>query len=522
MNKKNKKLSKYRYCAMVGSMNSHLQVLLEKQIIQRDKFNTYQSKKDKLFARIIIPEIQESGFKLQIHISIYYQKLYPFRNAVFFFSKYDLDTYQLDLRQKPLNPIKLFKLCILLQFEQMLIVLETDDQIEKFKIIQKELEYQIKIASNQNKIVTNFSYSTNERFSFDLIQKNSINPDSETKYLETNFIVTNVIDDLNAEVAVFYGALFKGQKLYIDKEAIIVQKIISFNQDIQVALEGMIVQITFDKKIQLQEGSVGCYTQILLADIEIEVFSQLPLQDKPLMCSDIYYQLYNWKKPVTIEKKQSNQSITQQFAVKRQLLSFSRWPNIIGFSNFNSQIQVLGIIRSIPKVALQPGLLIPTYGFEQQFIEENESLRKFICRCRSCKMSMIDTVMVPCGHVRYCSGCAYIMRECYYCDKKSYFNGVIQIKECNPNLHRLLIQGTLEEEFVDHTNFQVLPKLVQFEIEQQIQSPNLYFKCVKCFKELISHILVDKNLKYQYVCNYCANQANRLEWNIVKIQYQCV
>lgn len=54
-------------------------------------------------------------------------------------------------------------------------------------------------------------------------------------------------------------------------------------------------------------------------------------------------------------------------------------------------------------------------------------------------MSMIDTVMVPCGHVRYCSGCAYIMRECYYCDKKSYFNGVIQIKECNPNLHRLLI-----------------------------------------------------------------------------------
>ncbi|CAD8167188.1 unnamed protein product [Paramecium octaurelia] len=522
MNKKNKKLSRYRYCAMVGSMNSYLQVLLQNKIIQKDQFNAYQSKKDKLFARIIIPEVQEAGFKLQIHISIYYQMLYPFKNAVFFLSKSDLDTYQMDLRQKPLNPIKLLKLCMLIQFEQMLIVLETDDQIEQFKIILKEIEQQIINASDQNKLVTNFSYATNEQFKFDLIQKMPINPDLETKYLETNFVVTNLINDVSAEVVVFNGTIFKGQKLYIDKEAIIIQKIVSFNQEVALALEGMIVQITIDKKTQFQEGTVGCYTQILLAEIKIEVFSQLPKQEKPLLCSDFFYQINNWKKPVTIEKKQKKISTTLQLSVKRQLMSFSRWPNVISFSNLNSSILALGIVHKIPQAALSPALLIPTYGFEQQFTQENDTMRKFICRCRSCKMWMIDTVMIPCGHVRYCSGCADLMRECYYCDQKSHCYGVIKIKECNPNMHRILIKGTLEEEFVDHTNFQVLPKLVQFEMEQQALSPNLYFKCVMCFKELISHILVDKNLKYQFVCNYCANQANRQDWNIVQIQYQCL
>ncbi|CAD8086975.1 unnamed protein product [Paramecium sonneborni] len=522
MNTKNKKKSKYRYCAFVGSKNSHLQALQEEKIIHKDQFNAFHCKKEKLFARIIIPEIQENGFKLSVHISKYYQQLYPFKNVVFFLTKNDLDTFKMEFKQKPLNPIKLLILCILLQFEQMLIVLETEDQIAQFKEILKKLEFQVTNACEQNKVQTNYTYTTNERFRFELIQKNTINMDLETKYLETNFIVTNPIDSVNAEIVIVNGALFKGQKLYIDKEEILIQKIISFNKEIAVALEGMIVQIQIDKKIQLQEGSIGSYTQILLEEIQIEIYSQLPVQEKQLLCSDFFYQICNWKKNIIFEKNQKKVSITLQFSMKRQLLSFSRWANIISFTQFKSEIQAIGMIRSVPKIVLQPGLLMPTYGFEQQFNEESESKRKFICKCRFCKLSIIDSVMIPCGHVRYCNGCAYIMRECYYCDQKSISYGVIQIKECNPNLHRLLIQGSLEEMFLDHTNFKVIPKMIQFELEQQIQSPNLYFKCIKCRKELISYILVDQKLKYEFVCNYCANKANRQEWKIVKIEYQCL
>ncbi|CAD8092204.1 unnamed protein product [Paramecium sonneborni] len=522
MNKKNKKTSIYRYCAFVGSKNSYLQILQDNKIIHKDQFNAFHCKKEKLFARIIVPQNQENLFKLQVHISKYYQQLYPFRNSVFFLTKNDLDTYRLDFKQKPLNPIKLIRLCLLLQFEQMLIVVETDDQIEKFKVIQKEIELQIMNASEHNKLVTNYSYTTNEKFNFELIKKNKINLDLETKYLETNFLVTNAIDDQNAEVAVVNGALFKGQKLYIEKEAILIQKIVSFNKEIAVAIEGMIVQIQIDKKIQLQEGSIGCYTQILLTEIQIDIYSQLPAQEKPLMCGDFFYQICNWKKSIVFEKNQKKLSITLQFAVKRQLLSFNKWGNIISFSNYSSQIQAIGIIRQVQKMVQFPGLLIPTYGFEQQFNEESESRRKFICKCRQCKMMLIDSIMIPCGHVRYCNGCAEIMKECYYCDQKTICYGVVQLRECNPNLHKLLIQGSLEEKFLDHTNFKVIPKMIQFELEQQAQSPNLYLKCIKCRKELISNILVNDKQKYEFVCNYCANQANREEWKIVRIEYQCL
>ncbi|CAD8120173.1 unnamed protein product [Paramecium sonneborni] len=149
----------------------------------------------------------------------------------------------------------------------------------------------------------------------------------------------------------------------------------------------MIVQITIDKKIQLQEGSIRCYTFILLTEVLLKSF--LNFQYKINLFYVVIFTFYykNGRNLLHLRKKQNN------------------------FSKINSQIQTLDIISKIPKMAVQSCLLIPIYGFEQLFIEENDILKKFIRRCKSCKLNMFNTIMILCEHDRYCNDFAQMIEN---------------------------------------------------------------------------------------------------------------
>ncbi|CAD8170392.1 unnamed protein product [Paramecium pentaurelia] len=155
MNKNNIKQVE-TYIALWYNQQVRVNILLEKQLFHIDQFNTFQYVKEKVFARIIILGIRDSTFKLQVHISKYHQQLKPFKKAMFFLTQNYLQIYQMDITDKLLYPLKLLKLYILLQFQQLFIVIEKDDQIDQFIVIQKEIERQVINASVENKIVQNF------------------------------------------------------------------------------------------------------------------------------------------------------------------------------------------------------------------------------------------------------------------------------------------------------------------------------------------------------------------------------
>ncbi|CAD8126352.1 unnamed protein product [Paramecium sonneborni] len=138
-----------------------------------------------------------------------------------------------------------------------------------------------------------------------------------------------------------------------------------------------------------------------------------------------------------------------------------------------------------------------------------------IIKCRICMENCSNTLLIPCGHLRYCFDCSADIQDCLFCDSKILSKKKINVKLIQQNQNELLkdlmwkYQDLLR--FSLQQNINVEQNLKINRIKNQINFNQYY--CQKCNKSKGTRFVnCEKNHLINY-CEECSKQIKECELN---------
>ncbi|CAD8208739.1 unnamed protein product [Paramecium pentaurelia] len=139
-----------------------------------------------------------------------------------------------------------------------------------------------------------------------------------------------------------------------------------------------------------------------------------------------------------------------------------------------------------------------------QNIDRGELQQKgnHIIKCRICMERQSDTLLIPCGHLRYCFDCSIENQDCLYCETKIQSRKKLQIKQIDQNKNDLIKdlmwrhQDLLKCSFQQNLNIEQNLKIN--EMQNQINFNQYY--CQKCDKSKGTQFV---NCHQNHLITYC-------------------
>ncbi|CAD8213464.1 unnamed protein product [Paramecium octaurelia] len=151
-----------------------------------------------------------------------------------------------------------------------------------------------------------------------------------------------------------------------------------------------------------------------------------------------------------------------------------------------------------------------------QNIARGELLQKgnHIVKCRICLEKCSDTLLIPCGHFRYCYDCQAEIQECLYCETKIQTRKKLQIKFIDQNKNDLLKdlmwkhQDLLKCSFQQNLNIEQNLKINA--MQNEINFSQYY--CQKCNKSKGTEFAYCNKSHLILYCLECSKQTIKCEY----------
>ncbi|CAK68527.1 unnamed protein product (macronuclear) [Paramecium tetraurelia] len=146
-----------------------------------------------------------------------------------------------------------------------------------------------------------------------------------------------------------------------------------------------------------------------------------------------------------------------------------------------------------------------------------------INKCRICMENTSNTLLIPCGHLRYCFDCQSEVQECLFCDTKIQSRKKLIVKQVDQNKNNLLKELTWR-----HQDLLKLSLQQNINIEQNVKINRFQYDidfsqyyCQKCNKSKGTEFTICQQNHLLNHCLECSEQINECEFKGCKQKIIC-